>query len=193
MPVIQISAQNAIPQSEQERVQEVVARELKLPQSSVRTLPEPCFMVEPIGHVENERKELVDDDWGPIESVIHLRPDLLDADCAAGLEGFSHVEVVFYMDRVEDAKIVSGSRHPRNNSAWPKVGILAQRGKNRPNKIGVTRCECVRVDGFKVTVRGLDAVSGTPVLDLKPVLREFETRGTIVQPEWSVDIMKNYF
>ena len=63
--------------------------------------------------------------------------------------------------------------------SWPKVGIFAQRGKNRPNQIGVTICKIVSVEGLSVHVEGLDAIDGTPVLDLKPWVAEFGPRGPV--------------
>jgi tRNA (Thr-GGU) A37 N-methylase len=94
---------------------------------------------------------------------------------------------------VPDAKIVFGARHPRNNLEWPAVGIFAQRGKNRPNRIGSTICRIVRVDGTKLYVSELDAIDGTPVLDIKPVLAEFLPRQEIRQPAWSHELMHDYW
>ena len=85
------------------------------------------------------------------------------------------------------------ARHPRNNPAWPLVGMLAQRGKNRPNRLGVTVARLVSVSGRILTVRGLDAVDGTPVLDIKPVMREFLPRGEVRQPDWAIELMRDYW
>ncbi len=79
-------------------------------------------------------------------------------------------------------KIETGARHPRGNRDWPLVGIFAQRGKNRPNRLGVSRCRVVTVEGLDVHVEGLDAVDGTPVPDLKPYMEEFGPRGEVHQP-----------
>jgi tRNA (Thr-GGU) A37 N-methylase len=87
-----------------------------------------------------------------------------------GLDGFSHLEVVYHFDRVPVERIETGARHPRGNTDWPLVGIFAQRGKNRPNRIGVPRCRLLRTDGLDIHVEGLDVVDGTPVLDIKPYL-----------------------
>jgi tRNA (Thr-GGU) A37 N-methylase len=94
---------------------------------------------------------------------------------------------------VPDAKIETGARRPRGNPDWPLVGIFAQRGKNRPNRIGVTVCRIVSVSGREIEVEGLDAIDGTPVLDIKPVMREFLPRGDIRQPDWSRELMKDYW
>ena len=86
-----------------------------------------------------------------------------------------------------------GARHPRGNPDWPRVGIFAQRGKDRPNRLGVSRCELLAVDGTAVRVRGLDAVDGTPVLDLKPWMAEFGPRGDMRQPAWASELMRGYW
>ena len=110
-----------------------------------------------------------------------------------GLADFSHVEVVFLFHRVQESEIVTGSRHPRNRSDWPKVGIFAQRGKNRPNRIGVTICRLLSVENLSLEVAGLDAINGTPVLDIKPYMLEFAARGEIRQPEWARELMAGYW
>jgi len=101
--------------------------------------------------------------------------------------------VVFVFDRVDPGKVHVGARHPRGNKDWPAVGILAQRGKARPNRIGVTVCELVSVDGLRLQVRGLDAIDGTPVLDVKPFMAEFGPRGDVRQPPWSSELMRGYW
>ena len=124
----------------------------------------------PIGRVQGGRDVPEDDDWGKSRARISLDPERFDAEALMGLDAFSHAEVVYVFDKVGDDQIVSGARHPRGNKAWPKVGIFAQRGKNRPNRIGVTVCAIVAVDGLNLEVEGLDAIDGTPVLDIKPAL-----------------------
>ncbi len=152
----------------------------------------PIFEIEPIGRVEATRNEAIDDDWGGMESTIVLDPRF-EEDALAGLESFSHVEVIFVFDRVDPAKIVSGARHPRNNNDWPAVGIFAQRGKNRPNRIGSTVCRVLRRDGRRLVVAELDAIDGTPVVDLKPVMREFLPREAVRQPAWVGELMRAYW
>jgi tRNA (Thr-GGU) A37 N-methylase len=85
------------------------------------------------------------------------------------------------------------ARHPRGNPDWPEVGILAQRAKDRPNRIGLCTCELVAVHGASIVVRGLDAVDGTPVLDVKPYLVEFAPRTEVRQPAWSHELMRDYW
>ncbi len=149
--------------------------------------------LEPIGIVVGGRTEPIDDDWGGVEATIALDAGRFTADVIAGLEDFSHIDVVFLFDRVDEADVHLGARHPRHREDWPLVGIFAQRAKARPNRLGVTCCELVRVDGLYVTVRGLDAIDGTPVLDIKPYVAEFGPRGPIRQPAWMTELMANYW
>ena len=146
-----------------------------------------------IGTVRGGREEVVNDDWGNIEAVIELDPDQFEPEATASLDQFSHIVVVFHFDKVDRSTIEWGARHPRNNKDWPLVGIFAQRGKNRPNLVGVTTCDLVKVDGRKIHVRGLDAVDGTPVIDIKPYMTGFEPRGDIREPEWSKELMAGYW
>lgn len=136
----------------------------------------------PIGHVRGGRTEAFDDDWGDVEAVVALDGSQFEPDALAGLDQFSHLDVVFVFHLVDATSVVAGARHPRGRDDWPAVGIFAQRAKARPNRIGVTTCELVGVDGLDVRVRGLDAIDGTPVLDLKPHLAEFGARGPVRQP-----------
>jgi tRNA (Thr-GGU) A37 N-methylase len=110
-----------------------------------------------------------------------------------GIDDFSHVEVLYFFHRVEDQEIEYASRHPRGNRAWPRVGVFAQRGKGRPNRLGSTIARVSKRSGRSLHVVGLDAVDGTPVLDLKPVMREFLPRETVRQPEWATELMRDYW
>ncbi|MBZ5609386.1 MAG: SAM-dependent methyltransferase [Acidobacteriia bacterium] len=152
-----------------------------------------ALAVTPIGIVHSPIREPVDDVWGGVNSRIELDASRFSPESLAGLDEFSHVEVVFVFDRVEESEIHFGARHPRGRTDWPKAGIFAQRGKNRPNRIGVTVCRLVSVEGLAITVEGLDAIDGTPVLDIKPYLREFAPRGMVRQPEWATELMSDYW
>ncbi|MGE7384147.1 SAM-dependent methyltransferase [Streptomyces sp. NPDC004126] len=147
----------------------------------------------PVGVVVGGRAEVVDDDWGRERAVIRLDADRFGPEALYGLEDFSHIEVVYHFDRVPEEKVETGARHPRGNEDWPLVGIFAQRGKNRPNRIGLSRCRVLAVDGLDVHVEGLDAVDGTPVLDLKPYMTEFAPRGETRQPPWATALMRDYY
>jgi len=148
------------------------------------------IIVKPIAFVKNSRKEKVDDNWGEITSEIVLNDELPES-CFDGIEEFSHIEVIFYFDKSTD--IVIGSEHPRENSNWPKVGIFAQRKKDRPNHLGLTVAKLLKREGRILTVSNLDAIDGTPVLDIKPVFDEFMPKEEIIQPDWSSELMKYYW
>lgn len=146
----------------------------------------------PIGRVESEIQDPIDNVWGGVISRIRL-DGAFTADCLSGLDQFSHIEVIFLFDRVEEDGISVGARHPRGRTDWPLVGIFAQRAKNRPNRIGATVCRLISVEGLTATVEGLDAIDGTPVLDIKPYMREFGPRGEVRQPEWATQLMSGYW
>ena len=151
------------------------------------------FQIKPIGHVRGGRAEAIDDNWGASRAVIVLDADQFTSEALMGLDGFSHVEVVFVFDRVSLDRIETAARHPRNRTDWPRVGIFAQRGKARPNRLGVTQCKIISVSGLSLEVEGLDAIDGTPVVDLKPVMREFLPREAVRQPEWATELMADYW
>ena len=148
--------------------------------------------VEPVAFVRSPRRDLRDDDWGSVRSRIELVEGVPD-DALDGIDDFSHAEVLFHFDRVDESKIEHGARHPRGNTDWPKVGIFAQRGKNRPNRLGSTVARIVERDGRVLVVDGLDAIDGTPVLDIKPVMAEFLPRETVRQPWWATELMSGYW
>lgn len=146
----------------------------------------------PIAFIRASRAVAEDDFWGGSVARIELAEGFDEA-ALQGLEAFSHAEVIFVFDQVDPAKIVTGARHPRNNPEWPKVGIFAQRGKNRPNRIGSTVVRILKRKGRALVVAELDALDGTPVLDLKPVMREFLPRAEVHQPDWATELMRDYW
>ncbi len=126
--------------------------------------------------------------------MIRLDRNRFGPDVVAGLDAFSHIVVVFQFHLVDEAGVQTGARRPRDNPDWPEVGMFAQRAKMRPNRLGVSACSLQRVDGLDLHVRGLDAVDGSPVLDVKPYLREFEPDpGSVRQPAWASELMAGYY
>ncbi|MCP4584212.1 MAG: SAM-dependent methyltransferase [candidate division Zixibacteria bacterium] len=148
--------------------------------------------LEPIAFVKNSRSKPIDDYWGDIISQIVLEESFPEA-MLEGIESFSHLEIIYYFHRADKTKTCREARHPRNNPNWPKVGILAQRGKNRPNRIGLTAVKLVNREGRVLTVAGLDAIDGTPVIDIKPVMKEFLPDGEVKQPSWVGELMRDYW
>jgi tRNA-Thr(GGU) m(6)t(6)A37 methyltransferase TsaA len=145
---------------------------------------------EQIGSVRSPVKEGIDKNWGSIVSEI-----VIDERYSAGLRGlseFSHVMVVFHMHRSSFDPVTDLVRRPQGREDLPLVGIFAQRAKHRPNPIGVTAAELVSVEGNVVRVRGLDAIDGTPVIDLKPYFIAYDRRDARTPP-WVDELMRDYF
>jgi len=152
----------------------------------------PVITLIPIGTVRSSRADLDDDDWDNVQSRIELTADF-EPEALDGIEDFSHAEIVFHFDRVDESKVERRSRHPRGNPAWPRTGIFAQRGSGRPNRIGATIVRVVKREGRVLEVAGLDAADGSPVLDIKPVVRQFLPRGDVSQPSWVDELMAKYW
>ena len=148
--------------------------------------------IPPIGFVRNERENLKDDYWGGIISQIALNPEIPE-DSLEGIDSYSHLEIIFYFHKVKRSDIILGKEHPRENINWPQAGIFAQRKKSRPNLIGTSIVKLIKREGRKIYVRNLDAINGTPVIDIKPVFREFLPQEEVLQPDWSKELMKNYW
>lgn len=125
------------------------------------------FTVKPIGYVENSCNELLDPDTlRALESRIVLNPELTAG--LSGLEEREKILIVFYFDRLagESFELL---QHRRGQADQPIRGVFALRSPRRPNHIGVTEADLLEIRGNVLRVRGLDAVNGTPVLDIKPV------------------------
>lgn len=150
------------------------------------------FQVRAIGHVEAGRTDPIDDDWDAVPASIVL-DERFDEEALMGLDAFSHVEVIYLFHQVPDEEVEGKARHPRGNKDWPRVGIFAQRGKGRPNRLGATIARIDRVEGRTLHITGLDAIDGTPVLDLKPVMKGFLPRTDVTEPAWAKEIMASYW
>jgi tRNA-Thr(GGU) m(6)t(6)A37 methyltransferase TsaA len=146
----------------------------------------------PIGYIKNSRSEMHDDYWGNVTSEIIVNADLPE-ECLDGIDTFSHLEIIFLFDKADSGKTVKGASHPRDNKAWPKVGIFAQRKKDRPNHIGTTIVRLISRKGRTLVITGLDADNNTPVLDIKPIAKEFLPAEKITQPAWMSELMKDYW
>lgn len=151
------------------------------------------YRLRPMGTVRGGRHAVEDDAWATVTSRVELDPDELDESATTGLDEFSHLDVVYLFDRVDPATVCRGARFPRGREDWGLVGILAQRAKDRPNRVGVSTCELVGVRGLELEVRGLDAVDGTPVLDVKPHMTGFEPRTSVREPSWARELMADYW
>jgi len=145
----------------------------------------------PVATVRSPIREGIDEGWGDVVSEIVFEPALAEGLC--GIEDFSHVLVIFLM---HESTFDAGSdlvRRPRGLAEMPEIGIFAQRAKHRPNPIGVTAVELVARDGNTLRVRGLDAIDGTPVLDVKPYVPAFDRVEDARVPAWMQTLMRGYF
>ena len=146
----------------------------------------------PIGYVKNSREGMKDDYWGNVISEITIS-DALPEECLNGIDTFSHLEIIFYFDKAAKTDVVHGASHTRGNKEWPKVGIFAQRKKDRPNHLGLTVVKVISRSGRTLTVQGLDADNDTPILDIKPVAKEFLPREEVTEPAWMTELMLDYW
>lgn len=149
------------------------------------------IILQPVAFVKNTRTDIADDFWGTVVSEIELA-EYIPAEAFNGIDSFSHLEIIFHFDKSDRSKAVYHG-HPRGNTIWPDVGIFAQRKKDRPNALGLTIVELIKREGNKIWVKYLDAIDGTPILDIKPVMKEFLPAEEIKQPAWSVELMKEYW
>ncbi|MBD3173498.1 tRNA (N6-threonylcarbamoyladenosine(37)-N6)-methyltransferase TrmO [Candidatus Bathyarchaeota archaeon] len=143
-----------------------------------------------IGHVKSEVTEPVDMNWGQVESEIILEPEY--APGLLGLEGFSHLLVLTFLHEAEYNPEKHLRRRPQEREDMPILGIFAQRARHRPNRIGVTAVEVLEVGETRVKVRALDAIDGTPVIDIKPYVPVYDSRNAKT-PEWMNKMMHDYF
>ena len=121
--------------------------------------------IEPVGHVRTQavgnevrNKKLI--------SEIEFNPELQNA--LDGISGYSHLYVLFWLNEVPEEKRKLLKVHPRGRSDLPLIGVFSVRTNLRPNPIGLTLVEFVKVEKNVLTVRGLDAFNGSPVIDIKP-------------------------
>jgi tRNA (adenine37-N6)-methyltransferase len=147
--------------------------------------------IKPLAWVRNSRPKPEDDNWGDIISEIVLVDEIPDL-ALLEISSFSHLDIIYYFNQAHEEDMLY-SRRPRGNPSYPQVGIFAQRNKDRPNRLGLCTVELVWHRGRTIGVKMLDAIDGTPVLDIKPVFREFREKKDIIQPEWVSDLMKDYF
>jgi tRNA-Thr(GGU) m(6)t(6)A37 methyltransferase TsaA len=146
--------------------------------------------MEIIGTIVSLVKEPIDENWGAVVSEIVLKEEY--ADGLVGLEDFSHAIIVYFMHLATDKERIRTRRHPQGRDDMPFVGIFSQRAKRRPNPIGVSVVEIIQRENNVLKVQGLDAIDGTPVLDIKPYYPRDRVNRPII-PEWVYALMTNYY
>lgn len=150
------------------------------------------LVVRPVGRVRGGRTDRDDSDhWVDVICEIVVDAERFGPGAFTGLDGFPHVEVVFVFDQAVERSDYTVTRPARGRPDLPPVGVFADRGPRRPNRIGTTMCEILDVEGNRLRVRGLDALDGSPVLDLKPVMHQF-LPSDVRQPGWVADLMNRY-
>ncbi len=144
----------------------------------------PAMTLKPIGVVRNEVKERspVGCDWW-VETVSEIVIDNSLSEALDGLEGFSHIIVLYWMHRVAEDEMPL-KIHPRDRQEAPLVGLFATRTPNRPNPIGKATVRLLKRQGSILKVMGLDAIDGTPVIDIKPYLPGYDSVIDARVPQW---------
>jgi tRNA (adenine37-N6)-methyltransferase len=123
------------------------------------------IVLKPIATVKNSRTEPIDDHWETVVAEIELADQIPD-EAFENISDFSHLEIIYYFDKVKSEDIVFSGK-PRGNTNYPLVGIFGQRKKDRPNTIGLCTVELLEHKGRTIKVKFFDAIDGTPILDIK--------------------------
>jgi tRNA (Thr-GGU) A37 N-methylase len=148
--------------------------------------------VHPVAVVVGGHTTPGDDYQGGVESIIRLRPDFPE-ETVLGLDSFSHLEAVWHFHRATPEDVALHARSPRDNPAWPPSGTFAHRNHRRPNQLAVSHPRLLRVNGLDLHVTDLDAVDGTPVLDLAPYFPTMGPQGQVRVPTWVDEMLPNYW
>jgi tRNA-Thr(GGU) m(6)t(6)A37 methyltransferase TsaA len=142
--------------------------------------------LEPVGFVKTEAVGKKVRDKNVVSKII-FREEYTEA--LSGVEEFSHLFVLFWLHKMSDEDRRFMKVHPRGRSDMPLLGIFATRTPHRPNPIGLTRVKLLNVEGNVITVEGLDAYDGTPVLDIKP-FDSWDTTEDFKVPDWWLKLQK---
>jgi len=149
---------------------------------SLPAVPREPVSLRPIGVVRNGERDR-SDGWEDVRSDLIFRDDLLDA--LDAIEGYSHIVVIFYLHAVPDEERTSGRIHPRGDPQYPLQGVLATRSQRRPNAIGITVVPLLRRRKNILRVQALDAINGTPILDIKPYIPHYDSAPDARIPTWA--------
>jgi len=140
----------------------------------------PGINLKAIGTVRSEIKERGRDDAREVVAEIILDPALTEG--LDNLDEFSHIVIIYYIHK--SRKPVPMKVHPRFRVDNTPVGVFASRSPDRPNAIGATTVKLLELHGNKLKVRGLDAIDGTPVLDIKPYIPVIDAAEDARVPPW---------
>jgi len=149
------------------------------------------IQLHPIGVIKSPVTKMSPGNWGRVQSEIHLEKRYTAG--LKGLEGFSHLLVVFFMHRASFVPDKHLLRRPRADKDQPKTGVFAQRTKYRPNPIGISAVKLLSIAGNVITVQGLDALDNSPLLDIKPYMPIFDQVCDASLPQWVDRFEEGYF
>jgi len=138
--------------------------------------------LQPIGIVKNNITELKGRNRKEIVSEIIINKDLIEA--LHKIDEFSHIIVIYWMHKLPPSQRSVTKVHPRGNQNLPLVGVFASRSPARPNPLGITTVKLLEHRDNILKVSGLDAINGTPVLDIKPYLPDHDYTSEIKTPGW---------
>ncbi|MFC2006401.1 tRNA (N6-threonylcarbamoyladenosine(37)-N6)-methyltransferase TrmO [Chloroflexota bacterium] len=144
----------------------------------------PPMTLKAIGIVRNEVKEVPPDRrdwWQEVVSEITIDSSLTEA--LDGLEEFSHIVVLFWFHKITSQEMPL-KIHPMGRKERPLTGLFATRTPNRPNRIGKATVRLLQRQGSILMVKGLDALDGTPVIDIKPYLPGYDSAADTKVPQW---------
>jgi tRNA-Thr(GGU) m(6)t(6)A37 methyltransferase TsaA len=106
-------------------------------------------------------------------------------DAMSGLEGFSHIQVLFWFHENDTPEHRCTLKvRPRNNPANPLTGVFATHSPRRPNLIGLTRCRITGIDGTRIAIEAIDARDGSPVIDIKCFIPDASPPVDVRVPDW---------
>ena len=145
-------------------------------------VPREPVLLRPIGVVRNSEQQRYEG-WEDVRSDLIFRDDLLEA--LDSIEGYSHVIVIFHLHQVPEAERTAGRIHPRGDPQYPLQGVLATRSQRRPSSIGVSVVPLLRRRKNILRVQGLDALNGTPILDIKPYIPHYDSVADAKIPDWA--------
>lgn len=129
--------------------------------------------------------------WGEVVSELRFRAELTEG--LRGIDQFSHLVVLFWMHEASYRPERDLVRRPCGRGDMPRLGIFAQRASSRPNTLGVSVVRLRSHQGAVLSVQGLDALDGSPVLDVKPYFADFDRARAASEPEWVRRLMRDYF
>ena len=146
---------------------------------------QPDMTLKAIGFVHNEMKQPLREGWEEVISDIVIDDGLTEA--LDGLEEYSHIIVLYWLHKSDTARLAT-KVHPRGRPDLPMVGLFATRTPHRPNPIGKATVQLLERQGNLLRIRGLDAIDGTPVIDIKPYIPGYDSAANAKVPPWVTNL-----